>query len=490
MILCARTTSQFGAYWKTVLTLSAAYDEEDDGFMFTRGSKRTKTAPTEPQPAPAPEPKPKKTTKKRKERDEEPAATEKKPRGRKMSFSTLKADNDAITVPKKRKGAHSSVVNEQKGESSTNKTALEQTDFDSIDMVGAAGTVDTNNLMPEEVSKHSTVISLPFSDTPIINRNKELRKKGAGTRRSSLGLRGRRASSLIDSGHSAIPHREVETTEFYKHIEAEGLSEPRRMKQLLTWTGERAMGDKPSHGDSDSAAALAGKNARLSFSGARLTFAARVIIESLLADFGNKSEFSDWFNREETAPTKVVKQPNPRNVEIAENLASLEERIKRYKCSKPHPGCILMEYRLREERDQWKALAKPPSSLLPILPDESIEFDASQIDASLLDPEQAAILATAASASALDIRKQSSERLRTIQTGLEFQVDQFADGVHKLEQYQETAGRVANRVLALSAIRLDERERQAKEEVGTRDLPMQEVLRSLSRILPAGGSAR
>lgn len=107
-----------------------------------------------------------------------------------------------------------------------------------------------------------------------------------------------------------------------------------------------------------------------------------------------------------------------------------------------------------------------------------------------MDPEQAAILATVAYAPALGLRKQASERLRAVHTGLEFQVDQFADGVHKLEQYQETAGRAADKILALSAARLDERERKAKEEVGTRDLPMQEVLRSLSRILPEGGSGR
>ena len=71
-----------------------------------------------------------------------------------------------------------------------------------------------------------------------------------------------------------------------------------------------------------------------------------------------------------------------------------------------------------------------------------------------------------------------------MQAGLEFKIDQFADGLHKLEQYQETAGRVADKILALSAVRLDERERKEKEEIGTRDLPMQEVLRSLSRILP------
>ena len=56
----------------------------------------------------------------------------------------------------------------------------------------------------------------------------------------------------------ALPHDEVETTEFYKHIESEGLSEPRRMKQLLTWCGTRALGEKPSFSGKDRDAALAG----------------------------------------------------------------------------------------------------------------------------------------------------------------------------------------------------------------------------------------
>lgn len=44
-------------------------------------------------------------------------------------------------------------------------------------------------------------IALPPADTPIIKRNKEMRKASADTnRRSSSGMRGRRASSLIDEG--------------------------------------------------------------------------------------------------------------------------------------------------------------------------------------------------------------------------------------------------------------------------------------------------
>lgn len=113
-----------------------------------------------------------------------------------------------------------------------------------------------------ERDPNATKIALPFSDTPINNRNKEFRKKGGagggGGRRSSMSMRGRRASSLIENGHSAIPHREVGAEQFFKHIEAEGLSEPRRMKQLLTWCGERALSEKPAHGTSGAGAVLGG----------------------------------------------------------------------------------------------------------------------------------------------------------------------------------------------------------------------------------------
>lgn len=101
-------------------------------------------------------------------------------------------------------------------------------------------------------------IALPFSDTPIMNRNKEMRRK-TGARRSSLGMRGRRASSLIDNGHNAIPHKAVDSAEFYKHIEAD-LIEPRRMKQLLTWCGERSLSEKPPLGSTNSNEILGGKD--------------------------------------------------------------------------------------------------------------------------------------------------------------------------------------------------------------------------------------
>lgn len=90
-------------------------------------------------------------------------------------------------------------------------------------------------------------------------------------------MRGRRASSLIDSGVSngepslkfgfrhpdtnqciAVPHNEVKTEEFYKHI-SHDLPEPRRMMHLLTWCGARSVSDKPSDNSEDMNAVLAGE---------------------------------------------------------------------------------------------------------------------------------------------------------------------------------------------------------------------------------------
>jgi hypothetical protein len=43
--------------------------------------------------------------------------------------------------------------------------------------------------------------------------------------------------------HSAVPHSDVEVRDFYKHIE-DGLPEPKRMRQLLTWCGTRVLPEK------------------------------------------------------------------------------------------------------------------------------------------------------------------------------------------------------------------------------------------------------
>ncbi|RCI08478.1 hypothetical protein L249_8845 [Ophiocordyceps polyrhachis-furcata BCC 54312] len=295
------------------------------------------------------------------------------------------------------------------------------------------------------------------NDTPVINRNKEMRRKGAPNRRSSLGSRGRRASSLIDNGQAALPHREVDSTDFYKHISADGLPEPRRMKQLLMWCGERALSEKPPHGTSGSHAILG----------------ARAIQDQLLKDFASKSEFSDWFSRDEDEVNnrrQVVLKPNPRNAELDEKMAALEAKIAR----------------LREEKKAWLLMSKPPPEQARLsFSDESL----AAADLDLLDADDRAVarfLGDSEESFAV-ARTRTEEQLREVHESMALQVDQLADGVHKLEQRVLVAEDEAGQVLRLGAVRLKEREERERERAGTREEEtVAKVLRSLSRIMPRG----
>lgn len=274
---------------------------------------------------------------------DEPSALPPKRPGRKSTrLSTNKVLEEVQDeVPKKERVTASKSAQEDGTRKTSSRTSRKKAEQPALENAQATPEAVDKSL---EKDPNATKITLPFSDTPINNRNKEFRKKGGagggGGRRSSMSMRGRRASSLIESGHSAIPHREVDASEFFKHIEAEGLSEPRRMKQLLTWCGERALSEKPKIGTVGANAILGGESTSIrgfgdSNKNAYGFIAARAIQDQLLKDFGNKGEFSNWFHREDEPPSssaprkEVVIRPNPINVEHEQKISVLETRIKR-----------------------------------------------------------------------------------------------------------------------------------------------------------------
>ncbi|RYP40064.1 hypothetical protein DL766_000088 [Monosporascus sp. MC13-8B] len=481
----------------------AAYEDNDGDFHFTRGSKRIKTAQPEPipedepTPSPAPAPAARKTRSKQ-NKDREAAQPQPAPprRTSKRRSSQLAVQDEPVPPPPPppqrttRRRARASPEKAEKvekvekaataakkqsrvtnGESTRNHVDEAPVEAEAEAEAAQSTPMDVDKVRGADNASNSKKIALPFSDTPIINRNKEMRRKTGG-RRSSLGMRGRRASSLIDNGHSAIPHREVDPAEFYKHIEADGPSEPRRMKQLLTWCGERALAQKPRLGSLNSNAVLG----------------ARAIQDQLLKDFSSKSEFSDWFAREDVPRPPAIVKPNPRNVEHDEKIVQLEERIKR----------------LKEEKKTWQSLKKHlPPELPPLFPspppapsatpETSSSTQQQQRlpipDASLLDPDEAEMLSSLTeSTGALSLlERRTRDRVRALRARLEFRVDRLADGVHKAERRVAAAGRQADQVLAFSAARLRTREQKEKEAAGTAHMPVMEVLRSLGRILPEGG---
>ncbi|KAJ5687051.1 hypothetical protein N7536_009670 [Penicillium majusculum] len=305
-----------------------------------------------------------------------------------------------------------------------------------------------------------TKVALPVADTPVIQRNKEFRggkgdKSDKGRRRSSLSMRGRRASFLIDSGTSnALPHREVSTADFYKHIADDGIPEPRRMRQLLIWCATRAIGEKPSGGSNSD-----DQSARL---------AARVIQEELLQDFSSNSELSNWLSREDlNPPAVVVKKPNPRNVQNTDKIKELEEHIQK----------------LHKERQSLNALLRQPA--IPTVkvkpqPDNqqkdkqpSRKSQHEEINPSLLDPSQQAILeslnpsnqpegesSTPSSTRPPITPSAVSAQLSRITSGLAPTLDAFAAGVHDIELYRASADTVSSRILRICSQRLEERDAQ------------------------------
>lgn len=353
----------------------------------------------------------------------------------------------------------------------------------------------------EEVSGGKQ-IALPFSDTPVINRNKEMRKK-TGNRRSSVGMRGRRASSLMNSGHSAIPHREVVASEFYKHIESDGLTEPRRMKQLLTWCGERSLAEKPPLGSLNSNAILGGTNTTAdSMDVVRSKNGPLTCHAYSPSDSGSATErflvplrvlglvCARRGSRGTQATCHCQAKPAEYGTRRAYRYVGRADKKVRINIFVARVWFINPLFRLKLEKKKWQSL-KRPAPEMPLLFD-SPEPDTSQSlpDASLLDPDEAQILASLLGPSravADSSIPKTQSRLQELQNSLEFKIDRLEDNVHKIEQRMETAGRQADRVLGLSAARLKEREEREKTRAGTKEMPIMEVLRGLSKILPEGG---
>ncbi|EMC99274.1 hypothetical protein BAUCODRAFT_137475 [Baudoinia panamericana UAMH 10762] len=311
-------------------------------------------------------------------------------------------------------------------------------------------------------------IALPFADTPVIRRNREMRKSSAdglgGTRRSSSGMRGRRASSLIEEGKgNALPHAEVPTAEFYKHISAD-LTEPRRMRCLLSWCGQRALPDKPEAPKNASAASS------LEFQALQ---AALVVQAELAQDLITKGTLSDWFSRDDEVVPAIPlrKKANPRNLANAAKVQELEGELER----------------LKQDRADWEALvqsAVPPSP--PIDGGAEDEQPLSPLHPELLDSPQRAILEELQAPSS---RHQApvepaaiKDRLQHISANLEFTVDQFAHGVHALSVARETADRLSERTLADTADVLEHQEKARGNGVDAMD-----ALRALGRVLNGSG---
>ena len=200
------------------------YDEEVEGFAFTRTrSKKPRNSISKVATVPesVPEMPSQAKSSQPDQRDDSQDSQQKKRRRNKMSFSTPRAAEKPAEKPKRRSSRRTSwevTADEDKAqqgrleETTANAPVVKRkktpprvkTKDEHVER--PMGThADQPIEEPTMPSLEVTKIALPFADTPVICRNKAMRQgqDGKGERRSSLGMRGRRASSLIDSGNSS-----------------------------------------------------------------------------------------------------------------------------------------------------------------------------------------------------------------------------------------------------------------------------------------------
>lgn len=189
---------------------TADYEEDIEGFQFSRASRSKKLRlspevedpPLQQQPAKKPREKPKaKVTKVReatRSASRSPSNHVAEEPARRRSRRLASNDPDVPEKPsrQKRKDPDTTIT-------STTKKRRPQKRKDPDVPVHEPPPDEEHDAATPQQQPAGTKIALPFADTPVIQRNKEMRKdRGRSQRRSSLGMRGRRASSLIDSGAS------------------------------------------------------------------------------------------------------------------------------------------------------------------------------------------------------------------------------------------------------------------------------------------------
>jgi kinetochore protein Mis13/DSN1 len=155
---------------------------------------------------------------------------------------------------------------------------------------------------------------------------------------------------------------------------------------------------------------------------------------------------------------------------------------------------------LEEEKSAWESLVSSSKEAAPPPETQAPTFGLADIDPSLLDPTQAPILAALRQSTEQDhphAKSSTSQpsaftfttttalqtHLTKLSLSLEPNIDLFTDGVHKIEQYRNTADRVADRVLGTAAKRLDERDREIKERAGADGIGVGDILRGLAGVL-------
>ncbi|KAL1405778.1 hypothetical protein Q8F55_007451 [Vanrija albida] len=163
------------------------------------------------------------------------------------------------------------------------------------------------------------VVPLPIADTPIISRNRDMRNEM--DRRSSLTMRGKRASSSFGRGEPSYPHSSVPSEQFYRHIDT-GIPEPIKARWLISWCAKRAMDEHMAEGKGKRRAADADEVDKLLGD----------VMDDFVSNLAKGNVDTNVFGDPTAASASALNiRPHPRNVENRKTQEKENAVIKRMK---------------------------------------------------------------------------------------------------------------------------------------------------------------
>lgn len=337
------------------------------------------------------------------------------------------------------------------------------------------------SIYPGLSNASDSFVALPVSDTPIIRKNQQLRQNGGdGRRRSSLSMRGKRASS-IGNGFQSLPHPDIPASEFYKHI-SEDLPDPVRMKQLLAWCARRVLDD------SKTRPSLHGKETDEELQAANI---ARTIEEEVLKDLIDNKITTSWYHQPDQPPESLEKKPHPQNLNNAAKMEEMEEKIAQLEAEEAVWQALLAKHTTaavsQAEGDEGDAAAAAAAAAPPPPPAEPKERFARNVgrtvDLDLLPAHEAEFvhsLSARRSAGGEGVRG-NEDWLREGETNLEFQIDSMLQSLHQQRQYLRQADATGGRLLEAAATAMAAAEKQGRLGSEARGIGTLDVLRQLSR---------
>ncbi|KAF9936827.1 hypothetical protein BGZ67_001947 [Mortierella alpina] len=294
---------------------------------------------------------------------------------------------------------------------------------------------------PENTTE--AIIEIPMRETPMIQKNKDLR---SGSRRSSFTMRGKRASSI---GNGSMPHPSVEPKSFFRHISAED-PPPIRMRQLMAWCARKCIDTQK--GRSQTALKVA-----------------RQIEEDALAMLVANEFNISWYSRPlDTEPIRTApKKPHQQNVENQRKLKECEAQIAK----------------LRKEDEEWTNVISsfntfhaslldngpklPPGDDPVFMPDTFTD----EVELELLTEEERSLWEKhcAHNDSANSVArvpqspkkstKESNQWMLEMMSTLEKEVDSLQDTLYAASSLDKVAKRYTDEILEQIAVALDDRQR-------------------------------